>query len=366
MLNQNIQPFCAFLYVVHFYIVVHRNFGFRTVRYSDKSWQALPPSPLKRKYESWKTRNYSGQVAAAVNAALYSLSSSSSDLQELDTKYTQNMEDITSPSKRVKQNSPVVSRPKSKEMQLCERCQSPQKSFITSDLTNNEKVCEDCYCEGIPDKDTTDSDVTSQDSDGYMHLSHTGSGHQKGQEPPELHSSKCSMNHGIIDNEQKRKTLEPLHTVIDYSPKSVFLQRLKERSQAAGDLIVLGKIRKGLTKPSSVTPPKKLQTNPTKSTHRSQDKTSPLKSPHSVRHSFGHGSHELICNENRQCTTEQHPHCSPRCTYEDDSELKKNRKHVCHKKHCHCCVQQNIQFRKRFPTSTQENEEAKLVDEVRL
>ena len=336
------------------------------MRYSDKSWQALPPSPLKRKYESWKTRNYSGQVAAAVNAALYSLSSSSSDLQELDTKYAQNMEGITSPSKRIKQNSPVVSRPKSKEMQLCECCQRPQKSFITNDLINNERVCEDCYCEGTPGKDTTDSDVTSQDSDGSMRLSHAGSGHHKDQEPPELHSSKCSRNNGIIDNEQKRKTLEPLHTIIDYSPKSVFLRRLKERSQAAGDLIAPGKIRKTLTKPSSMTPPKKLQTNPTKSTQQSQDKSSSLKSPHSVRHRFGHGSHELISNENQQCTTEQPPHCSPRCTHEDDLELKKNRKHICHNKYCHCCVQQNVHFRKRFPTSTKENEEAKLVDEVRL
>ena len=276
------------------------------------------------------------------------------------------MEGTTSPSKRVKQNSPVVSRPKNKEMQLCECCQSPQKSFITSDLTNNEKVCEDCYCECIPGKDTTDSDVTSQDSDRSMHLSHTGSGHHKGQEPPELHSSKCTRNSGIIDNEQKRKTLEPLQTIIDYSPKSVFLRRLKERSQVAGDLIAPGKIRKTLTKPSSVTPPKKLQTNTTKSTQRSRDKSSPLRSPHSVRHSFGSGSHEMISNENQQCTTEEPPPCSPRCTYEDDLELKKNRKHVCCKKHCHCCVQQNIQFRKRFPTSTKENKEAKLVDEVRL
>ena len=335
------------------------------MRYSDKSWQALPPSPLKRKYEAWKTRNYSGQVAASVNAALYSLSSSSSDLQELDTKYTQTMEDITSPSKRIKQNSPDVSRPISKETQLCE-CQSPQKSCITSDLTDNENVCEDCYCEGFPGKDTTDSDVTSQDSDGSMHLSRTGSGHHKGQEPPELHSSKCSRNNGVIDNEQRRKTLEPLRTIIDYSPKSLFLRRMKERSQTAGDLIAPGKIRKTLTKPSSMIPPKKLQTNPTKSTQCSQDKASPLKSPHSVRHSFGHGSHELISNENQQCTTEQPPHCSPRCTYKEDLELKNNRKHVCHKQHCHCCVQQNIQFSKRFPTSTKENEEAKLVDEVRL
>jgi hypothetical protein len=304
-------------------------------------------------------------VAASVNAALYSLSSSSSDLQELDTKYTQTMEDITSPSKRVKQNSPVVSRPISKETQLCESCQSSQKSFIMSDLTDNEKVCEDCYSEGFPGKDTTDSDVTSQDSDGSMRLSHTGSGHHKGQEPPELHSSKCSRNNGIIDNEQKRKTLEPLHTIINYSPKSVFLRRMKERSQTADDLIAPGKMRKTLAKPSSMTPPKKLQTNPTKSTQQSQDKASPLKSPHSVRHSFGHGSHELISNEN-QCTTEQPPHCSPRCTYKEDLELKSNRKRVCNKQHCHYCVQQNIQFRKRFPTSTKENEEVKLIDEVRL
>ena len=104
-------------------------------------------------------------MAAAVNAALYSLSSSSSDVQELDTKYTKNMEDITSPSKRVKKNSPVVSRPKNKEMQLCECCQRPRKSFTTIDLTSNEKVCQDCYCEDTPGKDTTNSEVTSQDSD---------------------------------------------------------------------------------------------------------------------------------------------------------------------------------------------------------
>jgi hypothetical protein len=247
-------------------------------------------------------------------------------------------------------------------LQICECCHSPQKSVITTDLVNDEKVCDDSCSEGIPGKDTTDSDVTSQDSDRSMRLSCTG----KDQESPELHSSKCSRNSGIIDNEQKRKTLDQLHTVIDYSPKSVFLRRLKERSQAAGDFIVPGKLRRTLAKPSSMTPPKKLQTNPIICTQRSQDKFNRIKSPHSVRHSYVHGSHELTSDENEQSISEQPPHCIPRRTCEDDLELKKNMKHVCHKKHCHCCVQQNIQFRKMFPTSTREKEEAKVVDEVRL
>jgi hypothetical protein len=276
------------------------------------------------------------------------------------------VEDITSPSKRVKQNSPVVSRPKSKELCICECCQSPQKSEFTIDVTNDEKVCDDSSCEDTPVKDTSDSDVTPQDIDGSMRLSRTGSGHHTDQESPERHSSKCSRNSGIIDNEQKRNTLDQLHTVIDYSPKSVFLRRLKERSQAAGDFIVSGKLRRTFAKPSSMTPPKKLQTNPIKCTQRSQDKFSPMKSPHSVRHSFGVGSHELTSNEKQQSITEQPPHRSPRRTYEDDLELKKKMKHVYHKKHSPCSVQQNIQFRKMFPTSTREKEEAKVIDEVRL
>jgi hypothetical protein len=305
-------------------------------------------------------------VAAAVNAALYSLSSGSSDVQEHDTKYTKNVEDITSPSKRIKQNSPVVSRPQNNETQICECCQSPLKSFNTIDLTRNEKVCEDCHSEDIRGNDTTNSDVTSQDSDGSMPLSHTGSGRHKGKQPLELNSSKYITNRGITDNEQQRSTLEAVHTIIDYSPESVFLRRLKERSQATGDLNALGKIRRTLAKPSTMTPPKKLQSNPIKYTKRSQDKFSPLKSPHSVRHSFGHGSHEPISNENQKRTTEQPRNCSPRRTYEDDLELKENRKHVCHKKYCQCHVQRNIQSRKTFPTSTKEKEEAKLGDEVRL
>jgi hypothetical protein len=301
-----------------------------------------------------------------VNAALYSLSSSSSDLQELDAGCTQNVEDITSPLKRVKQNSSVVSKPKSKELCICERYQSPRKSEFTTDLTNDEKVNDDSSCEGIPGKDTSDSDVTPQDTDGSVRLSRTGSGHHTDQESPERYSSKCNRNSGIIDNEQKRNTLDQLHTVIDYSPTSVFLRKLKERSQAAGDFIVPGKLRRTLAKPSSMTPPKKLQTNPIKSTLRSQDKFSPIRSLHSVRHSFGDGSHELTSNEKQQSITEQPPHRSPRRTYEDDLELKKNMKHVYRKKHSPCCVQQNIQFRKMFPTSTREKEAAKVIDEVRL
>ena len=300
-------------------------------------------------------------MAAAVNAALYSLSSSSSDVQEFDTKHVQNTEDITSPAKRIKQNSPVVSRPTNKEIHLCECCQSPLKSFTALDLTNKEKICDDCYGEVISGRDTTNSDVTSQDSEGAIPSSHTGSGDLKDEEPPELHSSKNYINSGIKDSEQHRRTPE---AIINYSPESVFLRRLKESSRAVGDLVAPGKIRRPLAKPSCVISPKKLQTNPMKSAEPNRDKFSPLRSPHSVRHSFGHG-HELISNENQQCTTDHPPHHSPRHTYNDELELKKNRKHVSNKEHCHCCVEQNVRSRKKFSTGTKEKA-AKLVGKVRL
>jgi hypothetical protein len=297
----------------------------------------------------------------------------------LNAKYKQVMEDITSPAKRSKQNALIAPRPRGKEMQLCESCQSPLKSSTAVDITNSGKGCEDCYCKTFASKDGTHSGVTSQESEGSSSPSHIDSDHHIYKQSSELHSPKYNMNDRIADNEQQRRTLEVAHAIIDYSPESVFLRRLKERSQAVGDLIAPANIKTTLTKPSSETPPKKSQysgrstigTNPMKPTKPSPVKTnlekfSPLKFPSSARSHFGHGSHGLISDGNEQHTTKQAPRHSPRRAYKGEVRLKNNRKRVCYRKHCHCRAQQNLQSRKRFPSDTKENAQGKLAEKVSL
>lgn len=316
-------------------------------------------------------------MSAALNAGVYSLSNSSSDSQELKAKYKQMMDDITSPSKTTKQNARIVSRTKGKVTQLSEISRTPLKSSTATDVANNGNNREDCYCKTFASKDGTHSNVTSEESEQSITSSHIDSDHDIYKESSELHSPKYDMNDGITDNEQQRKTLQAARAIINYSPESLFLRRLKERSQALG---APGNLRTTLAKPSSVTSPKKSQyssrgtggTNPTRTTKRSPvkanlEKVSPLKFPPSARSSFGRGSRELIPDGNEHHTSKQAPYHSPRHTraHKDKKRLK-NRKRVCYRKHCHCRVQQNIQSRKRFPGDTKENAQEKPAEKVRL
>jgi hypothetical protein len=297
-------------------------------------------------------------VAAAVNARIYTLSSSSSDNHELNGKYKQKVEDITSPAKRSKQNAQVGSRPRSKEVLPCESCQCPLKATTEVDVRNSGKVCENCKNDA--GRDRTNSDVTSQESEGAMSPLHIGSNIHEDEEPTELHSAKYNRNSEIIENGQQKRTLEAAREIINYSPESVFLQRLKERSQALGDLIALEDIKRTLAEPSSVTPPVKrgpIKTN--------LDNCSPSKTLHSARPS-AHGGHRLTSDRNQQGTTKRSPQRSMRRTCNDGLKLKKNRKRVCYRKNCHCRVQENIRSTENFPSGMKEKAEAKLAKEVRL
>jgi hypothetical protein len=318
-------------------------------------------------------------VAAAVNAATYTLSSSSSNSQELNVKCKQKVEDITSPAKRSKQNAPTGSRARSKEVLPCEICRYPLKSSTAVDVRNSGKDCEDCYCKKGAGRDRTNSDITSQESEGSMSPLHSGSNIHEHKDPVELHSAKYNRNNGITENKQQRRTLEAAHVIIDYSPESIFLQRLKERSQAVGDLITSENIKRTVAKPSSVTPPKKslysdkstVGTKPMKPTKGSPVKTdlnksSPLKTPHSSRLPSYHGGHGLISGHNQQGTTKRSPCRSLRRAYNDGLKLKKNRKRVCYRKNCHCRVKENIRPTENFPSVMKEKAEGKLAKEVRL
>jgi len=310
-----------------------------------------------------------------LNATVYDFSSNSSDTQEINAKYLQRKEDITSPARHSKQIAQTVSRLGSREIHFRKSSQSPHKSSTVTDVTNSRKGFEDSYSKRFAGKDRMHSHVTPQESEGSTSSPDTGSSHHKDKGASELHSAKYNVNNEIMDSEQHKRILNAAHKIINYSPRSVFLRRLKERSQALGDQITL----RTSSKPCSVTPPKKplhsckstVRTNSMKSMKQNPSKTnldkfSPLKSPCSARPTLGHGSHELISGGNQECTTEQSPCSSPRRTYKDEMRLKKNGKRVCCKKHCYCHVQQNIQSRKKFPSDTKENAEEKLTKKVRL
>jgi hypothetical protein len=312
-------------------------------------------------------------VAAAVNAATYTLSSSSSNSQEFNVKCKQRVEDITSPANRSNQNAPNGSRARSKEVLACEICQYPLKSSIAVDVRHSGKDCEDCYCKKDVGRNRTNSDITSQESEGSVSPLHIGSNIHEHEDPVELHSAKYNRNNGITENKQPRRTLEAARVIIDYSPESMFLQRLKERSKAVGDLIAPE------NKKRTVTPPKKslysdkstVGTKPMKPTKGSPVKTnlnksSPLKTPHSSRMPSYHGGHGLISGHNQKGTTKRSPCCSLRCVYNDGLKLKKNRKRVCYRKNCHCRVKENIRSTENFPSVMKEKAEGRLEKEVRL
>lgn len=285
------------------------------------------------------------------------------------------MEDITSPAKRSKQNTLTAPRPRGKEENHCERCQSPLKSPTAAGITNSGKGCENRYCKTFLSKAGTHLGVTSQESKGSSFPSHIDSDHHIYKESSELYSHKYNMNDRTASNEQQRRTLEAVNTLIDYSPESVFLRRLKERSQAAGGLIAPANIRETSGKPSSETPPKKSQcagkstvgTNPMEPTKPSPVKTNLGKfSPLSASSNFGHGRHGLISDGNEQPSTKQAVHHSPRRAYKDEIRLKKNRKRGCYRKHCHCHVQKNTQSRKQISCNRKENTQEKAAEKVSL
>jgi hypothetical protein len=331
-------------------------------------------SPLKRKYESWKARNCSDQVAAAVNAKIHTLSSSSSNNQEPNVKYKQKREDVTSPAKRSKQNAQLGSRPRSKEELPCEGCKRDLKSSTAVDVRNTRKDCKGCYC-----KKDADTDTTSQESEGSMLPIHFGNDMHWDKEPIELYSVKSNRKNGITENEQLRSTLEIARAIIDYSPVSVFLQRLKEKSQAIGNKVASENIKRTLAKPSHVAPrmnslysdKSTAGTKTMKPTKQSpvktiQNKCSPLKTPHSSRSSSDHGGHLLITDQNQQSSTKKSPRRSLRYAYDDGLKRKKNMKRVCYRKNCHCRVQGNVRSTENFPSVVKEKAEAKLEKEVRL
>lgn len=271
-------------------------------------------------------------------------------------KYKQKVEDITSPAKRSKQNVQLGSRPRIKERLPCDL-----KSSTAVDVKNSGKDCEDCYCKKVADTDSTNSDITLQESEGSMPPIHSGRNIHEDKEPVELHSVKSNRRNGITENEQQKSTLEAVCAIIDYSPVSIFLQRLKKRSQAVGVKVAPENIKRTLAQPSHVAPPTKP--SPVKTI---RNKCSPLKAPHSSRSSSDNNGHGLITDQNQQSTAKKSPPRSLRRAYDEGLKRKKNRKRVCCRKNCHCRVQENVRSTENFPSVVKEKAEAKLVKEVRL
>jgi hypothetical protein len=286
-------------------------------------------------------------MAAAVNAKIYTLSSSSSNSQEPNVKYKQK------PAKRSKQNAQLGSSKEGLPRDL--------KSSTAVDVKSSGKDCEECYCKTDADTDSTNSDVTTQESEGSMPPIHIGRNIHEDKEPVELHSAKSIRKNGIIENEEQRSTLEAVRAIIDYSPVSVFLQRLKERSQAVGDKVAPENIKRTLARPSHVAPPTKP--SPVKTI---RNKRSPLKTLHSSRSSSDNNGHGLITDQNQQSTAKRSPPSSLRRAYDDDLKRKKNRKRVCSRKNCHCRAQENVRSTGNFPSVVKQKAGAKLGKEVRL
>jgi hypothetical protein len=294
-----------------------------------------------------------------MNAKTWTLSSSSSNSQESNVKCKHKVEDITSPAKRSKQSTRIGAETRSKEELPCEDSKRHLKSSTAVDVKNNEKVCGKCYCKNAADTDTTNN-------------SH------EDKEPVQLHSAKSNRKNGTTENKQQRSVLETARAIIDYSPESVFLKRLKERFQAVGDIVSPENTKRTMTNLSHMAPSKSslysdkstVGTKPMTPTKLSPVKTnrkkcSPLKNPHSSGSSSDHGGHGVINDQNLQGIAKRSPRRSLRRAYDAGLKRKKNKKRVCYRKNCHCRGQENIKSTEDFPSVMKEKAKVKLSKEVR-
>ncbi|XP_069683448.1 uncharacterized protein [Periplaneta americana] len=304
----------------------------RTAKSSDKSWQELPPSPLKRKYDAWKARNYSGQVSAALSADIYNCSDSSLDNHDISDDYKQKLEDITSPAKRTRHNAKVLSKPKRKHNKLNKGSQNSFKSSTAIDVTEHAKDCTCCYCKTSKGLHGILSGITSQEEEDETRPD------TEDKETEESHSlpQTFSDSDKSTDSERQRKTLAAAHAIINYSPESIFLRRLKQRSQAVGDLIAPGNIRPLTASPSKKSPPSTRRI-PNTATYR-VPRSSPTQGEDRPFHS---ARPDMV-----QQTSTKREH--PRRSQTKKVKKKSDRKRACYKKHCYCRVLKNKSKKELF------------------
>ncbi|XP_067014781.2 uncharacterized protein [Anabrus simplex] len=228
----------------------------RTPRHSDKSWKELPPSPLKRKYESWKARNSSSHISAA--------RTESTDPEQENVKPSSN-----STAKRSKRNITIVSGVKKKHRHS--QChEQPKTSKPTSEkstkkqkiIQKEKKPCAQCYCPDIyieTENKTDGSTVTGNvyidtkgceirtcsgccgdhsEIEGLPSQGSLGDGEGLSRKTLDSQSASniCPVAESVhfttpCSSPHLVKSLEDVYSVLNYSPESVFLRRFKKRAE---------------------------------------------------------------------------------------------------------------------------------------
>ncbi|KAJ9580233.1 hypothetical protein L9F63_004106 [Diploptera punctata] len=306
----------------------------RTAKHSDKSWEDLPPSPLKRKFECWKARNYSGQVSAILHRDMCDSTQNSSDIIDADVQLKENIEEcpVTSPAKRTRHNVLIVSNPRSKS--------SPKShsELKSSTIINVSKKCQrskrTCVCGKFRYENETSlkEEESSSSSPSFV-----------------CNCSKIKMptKHFDVKNGKvhlEKRTLESAKSMLNYSPESVFLKKLKKRSQTSENLLSPGNIRKS---PKALTTyAKSMEALPdelpvpiikSQKVKVSPKMSSPVKYAHFDKTDVDAKVTADISSGPLMAKSPVHSEHSPMT---ETRNTRKSRKRICYKKNCYCRVSQ--------------------------
>ena len=207
-------------------------FLYRTEKHSKKSWEDLPPSTLKRKFESWKARNHSGQLSSAFHRDGCECTPSSDNLEV-------ELEQRTSPSKRTRENVLIVSNPRTKKSpKQYKKIRSPNKPSVIVNLARSSSKCPKCNYRKVCASENSGNEDSSTSSVTCIC-------NCKKHRSPRKYSVERDENICV-----SKKTLEAAQTMLNYSPESVFLRRLKKKSQMVSNLLSPGNMRKSDALPS--------------------------------------------------------------------------------------------------------------------
>lgn len=196
----------------------------------------MPPSNLKEEYESWNTRNDFEKFQSPLKSNSFCDNSDEGSINKIRNPSGENVrnfvfaESLTPQSKRPRPFLVTSSYKKKRKIYRKRNNKGTRKLLKRHYGKYRRKIkpCSECYCSG-----QSISEDSEMSDDSY-----------KGTEYKHYHPKKLSKNIKVdLPSMQKVpcddfefKCLKSSQNLIDYTPESIFLRRLKQRSQNLNDI----------------------------------------------------------------------------------------------------------------------------------
>lgn len=226
----------------------------RTPRPLERVKEVSTGSPSKRKYDAWETRNNSKNIASVLGMLRDQQTEGSSDedftpIRKRGAKKSHLTKYATPPSAH-KIRRPVLIVSGYKKKKLCHsHSRSPKRHKRQPGSAKKRvfKPCPECYCPGIILSDESDTEdhhcyirnpVTHKCSKSCrckIPLSSKLEAKDEIKQPTKSYGRKVQKAKSIADKELQ--SLLSAREIINYSPQSVFLRRLRRQSQSIRNML---------------------------------------------------------------------------------------------------------------------------------